>query len=83
MCNWYALMAETALPVHCNKKIEQHRFIGRSYKFDFLAQTTFYFDILDQNVAIGAGSLGFDSRIGQIGHSIANGSPPLRRFLEG
>ena len=21
---WYALMAETALPVHCNKKIEQH-----------------------------------------------------------
>ena len=38
----------------------------------FRAQTTFYFDILDQNVAIGAGSLGFDSRIGQIGHSIAN-----------
>ena len=24
MCYWYALMAETALPVHCNKKIEQH-----------------------------------------------------------
>ena len=23
MCYWYALMAETALPVHCNKKIEQ------------------------------------------------------------
>ena len=49
----------------------------------FRALTTFYFDILDQNVAIGAGSLGFDSRIDQIGHSIANGSPPLRRFLEG
>ena len=35
MCYWYALMAETALPVQCNKKIEQHWFIGRSYKFDF------------------------------------------------
>ena len=24
MCYWYALGAETTLPVHCNKKIEQH-----------------------------------------------------------
>ena len=23
----------------------------------------------------------FDSRAGQIGHSVANGSPPLRRFF--
>ena len=76
-------MAETALPVHCNKKIEQHYFKAVAISLIFRAQTTFYFDILDQNVAIGAGSLGFDSRIGQVGHGIANGSPPLRRFLEG
>ena len=29
----------------------------------------------------GAGSLRFISRIGQIGHSVANGSPPLRHFF--
>ena len=29
----------------------------------------------------GAGSLKFKSRTGQIGHSVANGSPPLRHFL--
>ena len=27
------------------------------------------------------GKFGFDSRVGQIGHSVANGSPPLRRFF--
>ena len=32
-------------------------------------------------IAIGAGGLGFDSRADQIGRSIANGSPPLRRFF--
>ena len=30
----------------------------------------------------GAGGLGFKSRAGQIGHSVANGSPPLRYFFE-
>ena len=80
---WYALMAETALPVHCNKKMSSTDLQAVAISLIFRAQTTFYFDILDQNVAIGAESLGFDSRIGQIGHSIANGSPPLRRFLKG
>ena len=28
------------------------------------------------------GGLGFDSRAGQIGHSVSNGSPPMRRFFE-
>ena len=30
----------------------------------------------------GAGGLRFKSRAGQIGHSVANGSPPLRHFVE-
>ena len=30
----------------------------------------------------GAGGLRFKSRAGQIGHSVANGSPPLRHFFE-
>ena len=33
-----------------------------------------------QDLVIGARDLGFDSRASQIGHSVANGSPPLRRF---
>ena len=32
--------------------------------------------------AIAAGGLGFDSRAGQIGYSVANGSPPLRCIFE-
>ena len=31
--------------------------------------------------SIGAGGLGFDLRAGQIGHSVASGSPSLRRFF--
>ena len=30
----------------------------------------------------GAGGLRFKSRVGQVGHSVAYGSPPLRRFFE-
>ena len=30
----------------------------------------------------GCGGLGFKSRVGQIGRSVANDSPPLRRFFE-
>ena len=30
----------------------------------------------------GAGGLKFKSRVGQIGHSFAYGSPPLRHFFE-
>ena len=30
----------------------------------------------------GAGDLRFKSRAGQIGHSVADGSPPLRHFFE-
>ena len=29
-----------------------------------------------------AGSQGFKSRAGQVGHSVGNGSPPLQRFFE-
>ena len=32
------------------------------------------------NIAVCAGALGFASRVGQIGHNIANGPPSLRRF---
>ena len=34
------------------------------------------------DIAIGARGLGFNSGAGQIGHSVANGSPPLRCFSE-
>ena len=34
-----------------------------------------------EDIAIGAGSLWFESRVGQIEHSVANGSPPLRCFF--
>ena len=34
-----------------------------------------------QDNAIGAKGLGFDSRADQSRHSVANGSPPLRRFF--
>ena len=33
------------------------------------------------NTTIGAGGLGFHFRVGQIRQSVANGSPPLRRFF--
>ena len=34
------------------------------------------------DIAIGVGGLGFDYRAGQIRHSVANGSLPLRSFFE-
>ena len=34
-----------------------------------------------KDIAVDMGSLGFDSLAGQIAHSIANCSPPLRRFF--
>ena len=34
-----------------------------------------------KHIAIDAGGLQFDFRAGQIGHSVDNGSPPLRRFF--
>ena len=34
-----------------------------------------------KDIANGAEGLGFDSRAGQIGHSVAYGSPSLRRFF--
>ena len=34
-----------------------------------------------KHIDIGAVGLGFDSRAGQIGHSVASGSPLLRHFL--
>ena len=36
---------------------------------------------LIKDIGIGAVDLGFDYRAGQIGYSVANGSPPLRRFF--
>ena len=35
-----------------------------------------------KDIAIGAGGLGFDSRAGQIRHTVADGSPALQRFFE-
>ena len=44
--------------------------------------------VLDQPVSsvfkridIGAGGLGLDSKAGEIGHGVVNGSPPSRRFF--
>ena len=39
------------------------------------------FGVLVKDVAVSSGGLGFDSLAGQIGYSVANRSPPLRRFL--
>ena len=36
----------------------------------------------DNAFVSGTGGLRFESRTGQIGHSVANGSPPLLRFFE-
>ena len=33
------------------------------------------------DTSTGAEGLGFDSRTGQIGHKVVNGSPPLRYFF--
>ena len=38
-------------------------------------------DVLVKDIAIGAESLWFDSHAGQVGHYVANGSQPLRRFF--
>ena len=38
-------------------------------------------DVAFEDTANGAGGHGSDSRIGLIAHSVANGSPPLRRFF--
>ena len=35
-----------------------------------------------EDIAVGAEGVGFDSRVGQIEHSIANGSPLLLCFFE-
>ena len=35
-----------------------------------------------KDIAVGAGGLEFDSRVGLIEHNVATGSPPLRRFFE-
>ena len=35
-----------------------------------------------KNTAVDAGGLGFNSQAGQIEHSVASGSPPLRRLFE-
>ena len=37
--------------------------------------------VVVKDIAIGAGSLGFDSRAVEIGLSVAYGAPPLRRFM--
>ena len=37
--------------------------------------------IVVKDIAIGDEGLGFDSRAGQIEHSVVNGSSPLRRFV--
>ena len=42
---------------------------------------TFQIKLSCDNIAIDAGDLEFDSRVGQSGHSVVNGSEPLRRFF--
>ena len=37
--------------------------------------------LIAKDIAIVAGGLGFDYGASQIGHTVANGSPPLRRFF--
>ena len=51
------------------------KFMGR-----IISQTLFF--VLIAIVNIGAGGSGFDFRIDQIVHSIANGLPPLRCFFK-
>ena len=37
--------------------------------------------VVVKDITIGAGGDGFDVRAGEIRHSVANGSSPLRRFF--
>ena len=46
---------------------------NRNCRFDWLAQLL--------KLCYRCGGLSFDFQIGHIGHSVANGSPPLRRFI--
>ena len=43
-------------------------------------QLTDHFGAVVKDIAIVAADLRLDYRAGQIGHSVANGSPPQRRF---
>ena len=38
--------------------------------------------VVGKDIAIGAGGVGFDSWIGQIGHNVAKISPKLQYFIE-
>ena len=40
------------------------------------------YSVVLKDFAIDAESLGLNSQAGQVGHSVANGSQPLRRFFE-
>ena len=52
------------------------RNIFERYMIYFLAVS-----LVAKDIAIGAGGLGFDFWAGQIGHRVANDSPPLRHFF--
>ena len=41
----------------------------------------FVFEVVIKVIITGVEARGFDSRVGQLSHSVANGSPPLRRFF--
>ena len=49
--------------------------------FLILSSNILLFGVVVRDIAINEEDLGCDPRVGQIGHSVANGSPPLRRFF--
>ena len=50
-------------------------------RFSDLKTPNWMVSSVDKHKTIGVGGLGFESQAGQIRHSVANGSPPLRRFF--
>ena len=66
----------STLQVHCEVVSEIRKYFCSLNKFIHRAV-----GVVGKEPVIGTEGPGFDSRAGQIGHSVAKGSPPLQRFF--
>ena len=74
------------------KKMDSSKFLRITQQRNADKKEQYFSDFGDENkpaslssgntFVSGAGGLRFKSRAGQIGHSVANGSPPLRHIFE-
>ena len=68
-------------PIRCGINITIHyKHLGES-NFSHIQDYLVQLARCERSVAIGSRDVGFNSMVGQIGHSLANDSPPLRCFL--